>query len=70
MTHMEYMHVIPKHSPLDIIESYNTTKLVALDGYVYIKIKKGIYGLKQATILAYQKIVENLSKYKYTTTPK
>ena len=26
-----------------------------LDGYVYIKTKKGMYGLKQATILAYEK---------------
>ena len=32
---------------------------------VYVKIQKGMYGLKQATILAYNKLVTHLAKYGY-----
>ena len=35
------------------------------DGYVYIKTKKGMSGLKQATILAYFNLVKNLQLYAY-----
>ena len=35
------------------------------DGYVYIKTKKGMHGLKQATILAYGNLVKNLQPYRY-----
>ena len=40
-----------------------------LDGYVYIKTKKGMYGLKQATILAYYNLVKNLQPYGYMHIP-
>ena len=49
----DYMCVLLKHLTFDIIEFYNLTELVTPDGYVYIKIKKGMYGLKQADVLAY-----------------
>ena len=39
------------------------------NGYVYIKIKKGMYGLKQAAILAYQRLVELLQPNGYFPEP-
>jgi len=40
---------------------------VTPDCWVYIKIKKGMYGLKQAALLvAYQQLVTNLAKHGYT----
>jgi hypothetical protein len=36
-----------------IIQKYNLNAL-AVDGWVYIEIRKGIYGLKQAGLLANQ----------------
>ena len=35
------------------------------DGYVNIKTKKGMYGLEQATILAYFNLVKNLQLNAY-----
>lgn len=48
MKNSEYMKVKFKHFPQDIKEKYDLHDKVTPDGYVYIKIKKGIYGLKQA----------------------
>ena len=39
-----------KMIPVSSVGGYSLHKLVH-DGYVYVKIKKGIYGLKQAAIL-------------------
>ena len=49
-------------------EHYTTiqsTWKVANDGHVYIKIKKVMYGLKQAAVLAYKNIVQNIVHYGY-----
>ena len=58
MTNPEYMKVPFTYFPDDIIDKYNLRNIKHSDGYVYIKIIKGMYGLKQAAILAYK----NLSK--------
>ena len=44
------------------------TKLAA-DGHIYIKIEKGMYGLKQAAVLAYDNLVKNLSSHGYSPIP-
>ena len=51
MKRCEYMKVKVKRLPQDIIKLYNLRDLITEDGYVYIRIDKGIYGLKNATIL-------------------
>ena len=45
MAKSEYMRMALKHIPKDIVLQYNLYEL-AVDGYVYIKIKKGMYGRK------------------------
>ena len=62
----EYMRSNIRHIPDDIIAKYNLRNIVTPDGWIYIKIKKGMYGLKQAAILAYQQLVTNLAKHGYT----
>ena len=55
MAMAEYMKVEYKYIPHDIIEQYNLQDKVTTCGYIYIHIKKkGMYGLKQAAILAYE----------------
>ena len=78
MTTSEYMKVPIKYFPLDIIAQYKVDGLVK-NRYVYVEIMKGIYGLKQATVLAdhqlatyirtaaYQAIMESTSMWKYAT---
>ena len=50
----EYMKVHYIHFPADIRKIYNLDQLVHTDNYIYIKINKGIYDLKQAAILVYE----------------
>ena len=51
----EYMKVQMTYFPEDVKEKYNLDPLNHKD-YIYIKIKKGGYGLKQASVLAYQQL--------------
>jgi hypothetical protein len=43
----EYMKMLQSRFPEEIIQKYNLSALV-VDGWVYIEIRKGMYGLKQA----------------------
>jgi hypothetical protein len=47
----EYMKMLLSHFPEEIIQKYNLNAL-AVDGWVYIEIRKFMHGLKQAGILA------------------
>ena len=54
-----------KHIPEDICKQYNLYDRVTHDGYIYIKIKKGMYRLKQVAILAYNILQSNLKPSGY-----
>jgi hypothetical protein len=49
----EYMKILLSRFPEEIIQKYNLNAL-SVDGWVYIEIVKGVYGLKQAGPLANQ----------------
>jgi hypothetical protein len=58
--------------PNDVIKHYNLTDLATPDGYVYCEIKKGMYGLPQAGIIAQQLLEKQLQQHGYRqskTTP-
>ena len=61
----EYIQVNYKHFPEDIKKKYNLQEKVTGSGHIYIKIKRGMYGLKQAALLAYRHLIDNLSQYGY-----
>ena len=65
MVRKEYMRVQLKHLPPDIIAQYNLLDKATSDGWVYIAIEKGMYGLKSAAILAYNNLKKNLEPYGY-----
>jgi hypothetical protein len=65
MERPEYMKIPIRNIPDDIIEMYKLNEKVAKDGYVYIKIKKGMYGLKQAALLAFDHLVNCLEPFGY-----
>ena len=65
----EYIKIHIKNIPQDIIDTYNLQNIVTPDGYVYIKIKKGMYRLKQAAVLAYNNLVNNLREHGYAPIP-
>ena len=57
MARCEYMHLKIAELPQDFIDEYKLHDKTTKDGYVYLEIRKGMYGLPQAGILA-QKLLE------------
>jgi hypothetical protein len=60
----EYMKMMQSRFPEEIIQKYNLNPL-AVDGWVYIEIRKGMYGLKQAGLLANQLLQTRLAPCGY-----
>ena len=61
MAKAEYMKVQYKNIPEDIRQQYNLQEKVTSDNCIYIRIKKGMCGLKQAAILVYDQLKKNSS---------
>jgi hypothetical protein len=60
----EYMRMLLPIFPEEIITKYNLRAL-AVDGWVYIEIRKIMYGLKQAGLLANQLLQKRMSPFGY-----
>ena len=61
----EFMHIPLKIIPQEIIDDYNLTALFKDQGWIYMSIKKGMYGLKQAGIIANQDLVKHMAPFGY-----
>ena len=61
----EYLRIHSRYFLDDIRRQYDIDNLIAPDGYVYCKIKRGMYGLKQAAKLARDQLVQHLAKHGY-----
>ena len=46
--------------PDEIIDEYNLRELVTPDGWVYIEISRGMYGLPQSGIIAQEQLEKRL----------
>ncbi len=60
MAPYKYMQLQIADMPNDVIKNYNLTDLATLDGYVYWRIQKKMYGLTQAWIIAQQLLEKQL----------
>jgi hypothetical protein len=60
----EYMEMLLARFPEEIVDKYNLGAL-AVDGWVHIEISKGMYGLKQAGLLANQLLQTRLAPFGY-----
>jgi hypothetical protein len=65
MKRYKYMRLKISNIPKEIIQEYKLHKLVMEDGYIYCEIRKGIYGLPQAGIIAQELLQEQLAKVGY-----
>jgi hypothetical protein len=63
----EYMNMLLSRFPQEIIQKYNLNAL-AINGWVYIEIRKGMYGLKQAGIRGNQLLQTRLPPFGYYPT--
>jgi hypothetical protein len=60
----EYMKMLLSRFPEEIIKKYNLNAL-AVNGWVYIEIRKGMYGLKQSGLRANQLLQTHLGPFGY-----
>jgi hypothetical protein len=58
------MKMLLSRFPEEIVDKYNLRAL-AVDGWVHIEIRKGMYGLKQAGLLANQLLQTSLEPFGY-----
>jgi hypothetical protein len=64
LSRYEYMIMLLSRFPEEIVDKYNL-KALAVDGWVYIENRKGMYGLKQAGLLANQLLQKRLAPFCY-----
>jgi hypothetical protein len=60
----EYMRMLLSIFPEEIVKKYNLKEL-GVDGWVYIQIRKGMYGLKQVGLLATKLLQKRLAPFGY-----
>ena len=63
----EYVHIKMKHISLNVQVQYNLSTKVTPDDYIYIQIKRSVYGLNQEAVLAYENLKTCLDPYGYLT---
>jgi hypothetical protein len=67
MERYEYMRIPLALVPLEIVDQYNLNT-IAKNGWIYLEIRKGMPGLKQAGKIANDRLKVHLAKYGYTPT--
>jgi hypothetical protein len=65
MLRYEYMRLKLSDLPEDVIDFYGLRDKVTQDGYVYVEVRKGMYGLPQAGLLAQELLETRLIKHGY-----
>ena len=69
MSRAEFMRIHSKYFLPDIRDQYKIEGLISADGHVYIKIIKGMYGLNQAAIIAYNQLISHMYIHGYYPVP-
>jgi hypothetical protein len=69
MKYFQYMRVPPSAIPRKVWDDPRYTIHIKPDGYVYLKICRGMYGLKEAAIIAFNQLVQKLAPYGYSPMP-
>ena len=65
MNYPEFMRIHRRFITNEIEKQYKAHQFTSHDDHIYCKIKRGMYGLKQATRLAYDLIKKRLKSHGY-----
>ena len=65
MDRFEYMRLKLADIPDDVIKQYNLADKVTPDGWVYLEVRKGMYGLPQAGMMADKLLEKRLNEKGY-----
>ena len=66
MAKYQYMRIHLRYIPDKVIVEYSLLPISNFSGYVYVEIRKGMYGLKESGIIAYNRLAYNLQSHGYT----
>ena len=61
----EFMRITLKIIPQEIIDTYDLKVLVDDQGWIHMRTEKGMYGLKQAGIIANQELLKYMAPFGY-----
>ena len=61
----QYVRFKLKQIPMSIQKQYQLQSLVDPQGYVYAKIKKALYGLKESGRIAHEDMIDHLASHRY-----
>jgi hypothetical protein len=70
MSRYEYMKIHLSKIPDEVIDEYNLRSLANPNGWVYMEIRKGMPGLKQAGRIANDRLTTHLAKFGYRPVPR
>ena len=65
MVKYQYIRKHQKDIPNEVVVEYSLLPIFHSSGYVYVDIRKGMYGLKESGIIAYKRLVRNLQPHGY-----
>ena len=65
MKRKEYMRIKLTDIPDEIVNEYKLHK-IATDGWIFVEIGRGMYGLPQSGIIAQEQLAKRLEKHGYT----
>jgi hypothetical protein len=69
MERYKYMQLPLSIIPNKIVQQYSLQTLATPKGWVHMEIRKGMYGLKEAGLIANVRLTAHLAKYGYTPAP-
>ena len=61
----DYIKLRLTEIPTEIVKGYNLEQTARKDGSIYIEVRRGMYGLSQAGLLAQEQLIENLKDHGY-----
>ena len=65
----QYVRIHKKYFTDELRQEYDINTIADKDGYVYCRIEKGMYGLKEAGCVAFNKLKANLAPAGYSPVP-
>ena len=66
MSNFQYMRIHIRDITHEVIIEYSLLSIADLSGHVHVEIRKGMYGLEEARIIAYKRLLRNLQPHGYT----
>ena len=63
MTYLQYILIHASFIPQEVMDQYQFT--IEANVYIYLEIRKVLYGLKEAGVVAFTQLLQNLSPFKY-----